>query len=224
MAGWHDAGFLGRPIRWDDRKLLSKVGAAIEELEEAGARSKRSSAGSKSIDGEGALRIRDFILDRVNKERGGEMKLRPAGKNDSREIWLWRNSEKARRASFNAGRIPWARHQGWFSSKIADNSSRIYIAEGGADKIGVVRFDSKGKRIYVSVNLNPCFIGKGFGSRVIKSGTEKFLAQLKKPCRIIAEIKRDNTASRKAFAAAGYENIKSGRGKVVYMMENPDEK
>jgi L-amino acid N-acyltransferase YncA len=59
--------------------------------------------------------------------------------------------------------------------------------------------------IKASVMLNPVFLGKGIGSKVIKLGIKKFIMEKKPGMQIIAEIKKDNVASIKAFEKAGFK-------------------
>jgi RimJ/RimL family protein N-acetyltransferase len=96
-------------------------------------------------------------------------------------------------------------HEKWFKTKIKDSYTSIYIACSGKDKVGSIRFEDKGEAVKVNVMLNPDFLGKGLGSKIIKLGTEKFIKQRHGDKQIIAEIKRDNIASIKAFQKAGFE-------------------
>lgn len=144
------------------------------------------------------------------------LRLNTATKNDCNDIWLWRNHPDARKNFFNEKTVSWQDHRKWFYSKINDPGTRIYLAVLKEDKIGVIRFEIKGSLVKVSVNLNPDFFGKGLGSKVIRFGTEKFLNETKVKKRIIAETKRDNIASQKAFAKAGYRIAKETRERLVY--------
>lgn len=144
------------------------------------------------------------------------LKLDTAAKNDCKDIWLWRNHPEARKNFFNPNPIPWKEHREWFYSKIKDEDAKIYIAVLKKNKIGVIRFEIKGDLAKVSVNLNPDFFGKGLGYKVIRFGTEKFLKEIKARKQIIAEIKRDNVASQKVFAKAGYRMAERKADILVY--------
>jgi len=58
--------------------------------------------------------------------------------------------------------------------------------------------------IKTSLMLNPDFLGKGFGSKVIKIGVEEFIKDKNPKESLIAEIREGNIASIKAFQKAGY--------------------
>jgi len=142
--------------------------------------------------------------------------LSRASINDCRDLWLWRNHPGVRKNFFDSEPISWQEHERWFNSKNKDGNIRIYIAALGDDKIGVIRFETANGQIKVSVNLNPDFFNRGLGSKIIKIGTGKFIkdTNAKKP--IIAEIKKDNIASKKAFTKAGYTLVRDKKDRAVY--------
>lgn len=130
--------------------------------------------------------------------------LRRLTERDSKDIWLWRNHPEVRKNFFNTEPVPWREHKKWFTSKIKDPETKIYIAMCGKHKIGVIRFEIENDVVRISINLNPDFLGKGLGSKVIRQGTEKFYKETKSKKPIIAEIKKDNIAIQKALDRAGY--------------------
>ena len=73
------------------------------------------------------------------------------------------------------------------------------------EKIGTIRFEANESAIKTSVMLNPDFLGKGLGSKLIKLGVKRFIMEKNPDMQIIAEIKKDNVASIKAFEKAGFE-------------------
>lgn len=128
---------------------------------------------------------------------------------DIGDLFKWRNHPVIRENSFNTEPISRDEHARWFKEKSKDPNSQIYIACFEDDKIGIVRFDENGDVIKVSVMLNPDFLGKGLSSEVIRLGTERFVSE-KKPCKpVIAEIKKGNIASIKAFQKAAFKESHS---------------
>lgn len=134
-----------------------------------------------------------------------DIKLRTIEPHDIDKLFEWRNHPDVRSKSFNTAPIAWDEHKKWFNDKLQDQKVVIYIAFDGNNKIGSIRFEDKGNAVKVSVMLNPDFSGKGLGALVIKLGTEKFINRKKPNKPIIAEIKKDNIASIKAFQKAGFE-------------------
>lgn len=215
--GWHSAGFISYAGWWDGKDLLSRVIGGINYLEDKDVRIEKSAIGMKFVDGNGCNRISNFIIDYLKKcESKNKIKLKLANRSDCKDIWLWRNCAEVRKASFYNRLIKWQEHERWFNLRIACRKTAIYIAEKDAKKIGVIRFDVKRKYVAVSVNLNPAFFGMGLGAKIIKLGTKRFCLDTKEMKPIVAEIKKDNIASRKAFSRAGYEYAGNAKGKDIY--------
>ena len=93
-------------------------------------------------------------------------------------------------------------------SKLKDPDAAVYMTYYRKEKIGTIRFEANESVIKTSIMLNPLFLGKGLGSHVIKLGVERFIMEKKPDMQIIAEIKKDNIASIKAFQKADFK--KSG--------------
>lgn len=133
------------------------------------------------------------------------LELKNADLKDSEDLYQWRNHPIVRKGSFQPDPFSREEHDQWLRKKYADPNTTIYMAYHEGQKIGAIRFEDMPDAARVNVMLNPDFIGKGFGVRLIESGTKKFMDE-QKPCKpIIAEIKRDNEASRKAFEQAGFK-------------------
>jgi len=125
--------------------------------------------------------------------------------NDINDIFEWRNHPDIRKNSFNQELLSWDEHEKWFMAKLKDPDTTAYMAYYKKEKIGTIRFESNGYVIKTSVMLNPLFLGKGLGPRVIKLGVEEYIKEKKPDMQIIAEIKEDNLASINAFKKAGFK-------------------
>ena len=90
-------------------------------------------------------------------------------------------------------------------AKLKDPDTTIYMAHYRNKKIGAIRFEANDFVIKTSLMLNPDSLGKGFGSKVIKIGVEEFIKDKNPKESLIAEIKKDNLASIKAFEKAGFK-------------------
>ncbi len=131
--------------------------------------------------------------------------LREACIEDCRDLFKWRNHPIIRKNSFNTNPMSWNEHERWFKTKSKDPRTKIYIACCGKDKVGTVRFDDLDRMIKVNIMLNPDFLSKGLGSKVIRLGIEKLISEIKLDKPIIAEIKKENIASIKAFQKVGFK-------------------
>lgn len=140
-----------------------------------------------------------------NSIADGNLIFRSADENDTVDLFNWRNHPDVRKNSFNTNPILWEEHEKWFKKKLTSSNTAIYMVCCDDKKIGAMRFEDKGEAVKVNVMLNPDFLGRGFGTELIKAGTEKFIKERQPDKPIHAEIKKDNIASLKAFQKAGFE-------------------
>jgi len=149
------------------------------------------------IDGKGAIRIWEKIL--------AEFNIRFVREEDSKDLYNWRKDKRVSQWCCEENDIDFNSHQKWFKSKMESDKTKIFIAENViGEKLGQVRFDKTEKGIYISVNLNPDFFGKGIGAKFIGSATDRYLRDFNEK-QIYAEIKSENISSIKAFEKAGYK-------------------
>src|SRR3972149_6139660 len=135
---------------------------------------------------------------------GTEVKIRKAGMSDMADLYKWRNHPEIRKNFFNTCIVSLEEHEKWFNAKIKAADTTIYMAFCKNNKIGSIRFEDRGEVIKASVMLNPDFLGKGFGSELIRTGIKQFLTENKSDKPVVAEIKTENIASLKAFKRAGF--------------------
>ncbi len=132
---------------------------------------------------------------------------------DARLIMMWRNDPDTLRQSFHQTSKVW---EDFYSEFIRDyfihpSLPPLFILLDG-NRVGFILF----KEIYhpfrkqsdISINIDPQQRGRGIGAQALK----KVRAWIE--CRgvddIIAEMKVDNEASKKAFERAGFEFVKTG--------------
>jgi spore coat polysaccharide biosynthesis protein SpsF len=150
-------------------------------------------------------RLREKITDKKIAHRGRKLDIRPANEGDAKDLLDWRNHPQARKSSFNANTIQWEQHKRWFDNKLQDPLTVIYIFCSEEIKLGSIRFEEKESGIWVSVMLNPGYVGKKLGAQLIKLATEKYIREKNPEKQIIAEVKTNNVISNKTFLKAGYE-------------------
>jgi RimJ/RimL family protein N-acetyltransferase len=125
---------------------------------------------------------------------------------DIKDLFNWINNPLSRKNSFRSAPITWQEHEKWFSERLIDTATTIYIlCSDKKEKLGSVRFEEKEGGIRISVMLNPDYIGKKLGSELIRFGMERYIQEKEPSQPIIAEIKGDNLPSKKAFLKAGFK-------------------
>ena len=135
--------------------------------------------------------------------------LRPAGPDDCRAVWRWRNEAGARRASFDSSPIPFATHERWFLDSLRRRHRKIYVVVAGDRPSGVARLDVTGRQATVSIHLAPEWRGRGVGPRALAALAEIAFSRLGL-VRLVARIKADNSASLAAFRRAGFTFAEAG--------------
>ncbi len=145
-----------------------------------------------------------------------------AEEDDSNYILNWRNDPAVRNNFFNSGHVSPEEHERWYKKRLHDPDTAIYIARVGNERIGVIRFEKHTGGVMVSANVAPHLIGKGFGSELIRLGTERYFAETKQESPVIAKIKAGNIASQKAFQKAGYKKKSSDNAKISFAKKPED--
>lgn len=129
--------------------------------------------------------------------------LRPATAYDCRQVWLWRNDEETRRASFDSSPIPWPAHERWFLDSLHSRQRKIYIIVAGDESAGVARLDLSGGQASVSIHLGPECRGRGVGTAALRALADLAFGDLGLDC-LLASVKAENGASLSAFRKAGF--------------------
>lgn len=123
--------------------------------------------------------------------------LRNARKDDSRDIFAWRNDPATRKASFHSAKITYKEHQKWFANALNSSDRMLFVAVLKDVPIGVVRADAIEDGFEISWNVAPEKRGNGFGKKMVKALIEKL------DTRCVALIKSDNKASKKIAESCG---------------------
>ncbi|MBN1900071.1 GNAT family N-acetyltransferase [Candidatus Sumerlaeota bacterium] len=138
----------------------------------------------------------------------GKIMLRPATLEDAKLLFDWRNDSVTRDVSFSSEPIAWETHIPWLEKVLQNPSRKVYIGERMEDHIpiGQVRFDLHSEEeIEINIAVAPAWRGRGLGTTLIREGVDRIQRDFDGIRTIIALIKPDNAASRKAFQKNGFE-------------------
>lgn len=130
------------------------------------------------------------------------IKIRSASKVDAAYLFKLANDPATRKNSFNPKPIEWSEHKNWFSEKLKDPNSYIYIFSFEKQSIGTVRIDKREDETIIGVTLDPKYRGRGLGSKIILLGCNEFWKNNENA--ISAYIKKGNVGSIKSFKKAGF--------------------
>ena len=131
----------------------------------------------------------------------GSVMLRPACEDDSERVWEWNFSPDVRARSVSTHIVTFEKHGRWFTKRLADTKSPLWIVEENKLGVGVVRLDQVPGYTKISIALTPRARGRGVGKKAIAEACK----QWNKP--IVAEIQPDNMASRACFEACGFMKV-----------------
>lgn len=183
----------GRPDDGLEVRLRDEVDSLLADHER---RESMADIGRSLVDGRGV----DRLLARMARP---QVVLRPARADDARLLFEWSNDPIVRTGSFDSRPIVWEDHLAWLDARLNDPQSRIWIAESGGIPVGVTRFAIDGDRATISVTVAPEWRGKGMGEQLISLATGRLLLT-ERTSTVDAWIRPENTASVRAFEAAGY--------------------
>lgn len=138
---------------------------------------------------------------------GKNLELRLVNKSDCDFLYKWRNHFSARVSSRFTKRINYEEHKNWFYDSLKNPKREIYVGLDGELRFGQIRFDKEDEEAEVSITIAPEMQGKGYGSFLIKEGSEKYMRDNSEIKIIRAEIKPKNISSIKAFEKSGYKKI-----------------
>ena len=140
-----------------------------------------------------------------------ELKLRRAEKNDSRFLFALRNDEKVRKNSFHTEKISYEQHETWFERKLSEPQTKIFILEKEMQPMGQIRVEIAENAAEISYALCREFRGKGYAKWMLAE-LERLAVEKNWCDKLIAEVKRENTASKKIFRYLEYKETETEFG------------
>jgi UDP-2,4-diacetamido-2,4,6-trideoxy-beta-L-altropyranose hydrolase len=150
-----------------------------------------------AVDGRGSGRVAATIA-------GGDLEIRRATAEDSRNLFAWRNDPGVRQVSRSSDVIEWGVHQEWLAAVLASADRHLLIGEHQGSPVGVVRFDVKGDEAEISIYLVPGAQPFGRGRRLLQCSERWLAANCLGVRRIQAEVLAGNERSKRLFLGAGY--------------------
>jgi pseudaminic acid synthase len=132
--------------------------------------------------------------------------LRRATKQDSAALLAWRNDPHTRAMSITNDEVTVNEHDAWLARSLEASNRWLFVAETAGRPVGVVRLDAHGPAsIEVSLTVAPGERGKGYAVAMLRAAEAE--ARAHGAGHLVAVLKPDNTASRRAFEAAGYRGF-----------------
>jgi RimJ/RimL family protein N-acetyltransferase len=138
---------------------------------------------------------------------------------DVEDLFIWRNDNITRQASFNTAQISFEEHKKWFEETLADPKRNLFIiCDKQCNKLGQIRFDKKEDIAEINITINPNYRNQGAGSLALSKSIIIYNNNFDVK-QVIAKVKKDNTASLKAFQKAGFQIHKDFNGYIELQYE-----
>lgn len=164
-----------------------------------------SNAAMNSVDGAGASRIVGEIRHSGTSAGTNGVYVRLATADDAPVVWPWRNCESTRRYFFDPSPVSLDTHVAWWNRSLADAQRALLIGFTEGRAFGVVRFDFDApESAMISIYLDPEMTGKGMGRALLFAGLNWLRKNHPETSTVSAEILLENSASLRAFQAAGF--------------------
>lgn len=144
--------------------------------------------------------------------------LRPATRDDSADLYAWRNDPDTRANSRNTNAVFRSGHKAWLEATLANPARRIWIAERGGRKLGTVsavRGDDGA--VELSITVAPAERGRGAAGGIIQRALEE-VAALWPEAPVGATVRVENAASRRLFERCGFVQVAANEKFVEYRL------
>lgn len=173
-----------------------------ELLSDAALRDGLAARAHDVVDGRGAERV----LDAVRRAAGADRALstRPATAADAEMLLAWRNDPETRRWSRTPSPVTPVEHRAWLERSLGSGDRMLLVVEDADGPVGTVRWDRDHRGWEVSITVAPERRGSGFAGPVLTAGERALRASAGAGTPVAAVVHRDNAASARLFARAGY--------------------
>ncbi|MEO8518965.1 MAG: bifunctional UDP-2,4-diacetamido-2,4,6-trideoxy-beta-L-altropyranose hydrolase/GNAT family N-acetyltransferase [Dermatophilaceae bacterium] len=136
------------------------------------------------------------------------LKARPAGMDDARLLWQWRNDPATRASSRSSAEVTWDEHLGWLTASLARNDRVLLVVEDALRPVGTVRWDLASEGEWeVSITVAPERRGQSLARPLLHTGEMALSRHASKGTKVTAYravVHVDNAASVRLFESCAY--------------------
>ena len=148
-----------------------------------------------------------------------EIFSRLATQNDCRILFEWRNDPQIRNFQFDSSPIEFDSHKQWFADSLASDTRTILIFEDvNQVRVGQTRFDKEGQVAKISVIVAPQMRNLGLGTHMIVNACYYYFENFDVKV-IVAEVFKQNLASKAAFTKAGFLETEEAEKHFVFELQ-----
>jgi len=203
LKGWIKEGFIASEINYKDINLEHKIFSTLNTYKKRTVREKLSKLGKQKVDGDGARRVVQNLIDQNAGTYG--FYLRKANEKDVTIVFNLSNDRVVRINSTVELPLKWADYLNWYTDKMISDDYELFLAFSKTDAfIGQVFFNMIDKDAFINISIDKEFKGKRFSSPLIFTSSFRLLKNEPDIKSIIALIRPQNAPGIKAFSKAGY--------------------
>ena len=201
--------YLGNYKKINSKNLTSSI---IDFISDKYLLDKQNKACISLVDGYGCQKISKWLLgDIINRD----WEVKKAKFSNCKLYWFWVNDPQVRSNSNSKSFINWNNHLEWYSEKIKNDKSFLYLVSIDKNFIGQVRFDEEGQYAKIDYSIAKQFRGFKLGLKMLSMAIEKY--QRKSELLIFGEVYKNNIASVKIFESLNFD-VKIKKNKKIFTL------
>ncbi len=144
--------------------------------------------------------------------------IRRATREDSDLLFHWVNElDSLATKLLTKGPIARSAHAAWFSERLADPETFIWIIQVDGKSVGQVRFTAREGAYDVDVYVAARFRGKGVARIALELAIKEWDSAGVRPQTLRARVKNQNVASQKLFERTGFALAERRAHHLVYL-------
>ncbi|GAA3996895.1 hypothetical protein GCM10022408_04410 [Hymenobacter fastidiosus] len=133
-----------------------------------------------------------------------QLTLRRAVVADARQYFEWANDSAVRSNALQAEPIAWTTHEAWFSRRLADADSFLYIFERAGQPVGQVRVEFAEGEGTIDYSVAAGFRGQGLGLAVLRRALGQLRHDKTGSWALLGQVKAANLPSARVFHRLGF--------------------
>jgi len=137
------------------------------------------------------------------------LSIRRATAEDMKLYFTWANDAQVRHHAVQSAPIAWATHEAWFSRRLTDPDSYLYVLELGEQPVGQVRIEFEAQAGTIDYSVAADFRGRGLGSAILRRTFAQLRQERPAPWTLIGQVKTTNPASCRVFERLGFSHQSS---------------
>lgn len=147
----------------------------------------------------------DYIDVLIHSKFNPELTYRHFDAQDKSFIFELNNDTESRENSFYPNEISTEEHDAWFTQRLTDDRTVIFICQQAGKSIGIVRFQRDGAKATVGINIIKKMREHGLAKRMLKKCCNDYMRL--NDVEVLAYIKPANVASIRSFEYAGFSYL-----------------